>query len=58
MVFDIVKNNNEFNWKLIGDIDFGRPSLGESTSIAMYRLMQYSIKQVLNSKLGLDETSK
>lgn len=49
---------SKFDWRFIGDIDFGRPSLGENTSIAIYRLMQYSMKHVLNSKFGKQEANK
>lgn len=50
--------NDKFDWRFIGDIDFGRPSLGENTSVAVYRLMQYSIKNVLNAKFGAQEANK
>lgn len=53
-----IKNEDKFNWKFIGDIEFGRPRLGENTSVAIYRLMQYSIKHVLNFKFGAQEANK
>ena len=51
-------NNNEFDWKLIGDINLGRPNLGSKTSVAIYRLMQYSIRHVLNAQIGKENTDK
>lgn len=31
----------QFNWKLIGDIQAGRPNLGRFTRLEVYRLMLY-----------------
>jgi hypothetical protein len=36
-----------FQWRDLGDITLGRPNLGASTSVAVYRLMQYTIRDVL-----------
>jgi predicted hydrocarbon binding protein len=41
-----------FKWSDIGDISLGRPNLGNSTSVAVYRLMQYTMKSVLNKRFG------
>lgn len=48
----------DFDWKFIGDIKLGRPNLGSKTSVAMYRLMQYSIRHILNSRLGEEHADK
>jgi len=36
----------------IGDIKLGRPNLGDKTSVAAYRMMQYSLKAVLEKDYG------
>lgn len=36
--------NFEFQWEHLGDIDNGRPNLGNKTSVAVYRLMQYTLR--------------
>ncbi|MBF0451667.1 MAG: 4-vinyl reductase [Candidatus Magnetomorum sp.] len=36
-----------FSWSDLGDIEEGRPNLGTSTHVAVYRLMQYTIRDVL-----------
>lgn len=41
-----------FKWKDLGDINIGRPNLGKNTDVAIYRLMQYTMRSVLNKKLG------
>lgn len=33
-----------FKWSHLGDIALGRPNLGASTSVAVYRLMQYTLR--------------
>ena len=36
-----------FSWSDLGDIDAGRPNLGSTTHVAVYRLMQYTMRDVL-----------
>jgi predicted hydrocarbon binding protein len=43
-----------FEWSKLGDIDEGRPNLGPSTSIQVYRLMQYTMRDVLEVMYGSD----
>ena len=47
-----------FTWDLLGDTDLGRPNLGNVTRIEIYRLMQYTLRDVIESKLGTEETDK
>jgi predicted hydrocarbon binding protein len=37
----------QFTWKDIGNIEEGRPNLGPSTLIAVYRLLQFTLRDVL-----------
>ena len=41
-----------FTWEQLGDIEEGRPSLGQETSVAVYRLMQYTMRAVLEKEYG------
>jgi predicted hydrocarbon binding protein len=41
-----------FTWDLLGDLQLGRPNLGNSTRLEMYRLMQFSFRDVLEQRLG------
>lgn len=47
----------DFSWDDLGDIGMGRPNLGAETSIIVYRLMQFTFKDVLSKELGLEKTS-
>lgn len=48
--------NYDFKWQDIGDIELGRPNLGPLTNVAVYRLMQYTLKDVLEKKYGSEQT--
>ena len=43
-----------FNWGLIGDLQAGRPNLGNSTRLEVYRLMQFSFRDVLEKRYGAE----
>lgn len=45
-----------FNWADLGDLEEGRPNLGEDTSVAVYRLMQYTFKDVFSKEIGKKRT--
>jgi Predicted hydrocarbon binding protein (contains V4R domain) len=45
----------QFSWEFIGDIATGRPNLGNTTRIEMYRLFQYTLRDVLEERLGTKE---
>ena len=42
----------EFNWNLIGDVHEGRPHLGPKVGVELYRLMQFTLRDSLESKYG------
>jgi len=41
-----------FSWDLLGDLDQGRPNLGNRVAVQPYRLMQMTLKDVLEQRLG------
>lgn len=45
-----------FSWDLIGDIALGRPNLGPTTRIEVYRLMQFIFRDVLEEHYGTEQT--
>jgi len=47
-----------FSWDQLGDVAVGRPNLGMTTTVEAYRLMQYTMKEVLTQKFGLEETNR
>ena len=48
----LTNDSYSFKWSDIGDIALGRPNLGNMTNVAVYRLMQYTLRSVLNNRLG------
>jgi predicted hydrocarbon binding protein len=42
----------EFSWNLLGDIDLGRPNLGHNTRLEVYRLMQFTFRDVIERLYG------
>ncbi|KPU44639.1 V4R domain protein [Oxobacter pfennigii] len=41
-----------FEWKDIGDIELGRPAMGEKMHVAVYRMFHYSLRSVLEKSYG------
>ena len=48
-------NHDVFSWELLGDIKGGRGSLGEEVPVVMYRLMQFTMRDVLVKELGREK---
>jgi len=46
----------DFEWEHLGDLSEGRPNLGNETSVLVYRLMQYSFKDVFSKEVGKKKT--
>ena len=44
----------QFSWDLIGDIALGRPNLGKFCRLEVYRLMQYTFRDALESRYGTE----
>jgi uncharacterized protein len=45
----------QFSWDLLGNIELGRPNLGNHTRLEAYRLMQFTFRDVLEKHLGSEE---
>lgn len=43
-MFKVDSNEFRFDWSHLGDIKLGRPNLGANTTVAMYRLMQFTLR--------------
>jgi predicted hydrocarbon binding protein len=50
------ETDNGFHWDSMGDVGEGRQNLGEEMPVLVYRLFQYTMRDVLNKKLGSEET--
>lgn len=53
-MFKINKNTDgiDFTWEMLGNIEEGRPNLGTSVDVAVYRLMQLTLRKELNDRFG------
>ncbi len=47
-----------FTWQDIGDIKLGRPNLGSKVPVLAYRLLQYTLRDVLISEMGVDAANE
>lgn len=48
----------EFSWDLLGDIGAGRPNLGNVTRVEVYRLMQFTFRDIIENHVGVQETDE
>lgn len=46
--------NQEFTWKSLGDIEKGRPNLGAQAPILAYRLLLYTVRDVMETTFGVE----
>ena len=52
------KGHDFFDWESLGDIEGGRGDLGTDVPVLVYRLMQFTILDVLSKAYGLDIANK
>ena len=45
-VFKEERDELKFNWSMIGNIGEGRPNLGNTMDVSVYRLMQFTLRDV------------
>lgn len=48
----------KFDWSLIGNIELGRPNLGNNTRLEVYRLMQFCFRDQMEARLGTAQTDE
>ena len=51
-----MEDGYDFKWDDLGDLVEGRPNLGGETSVIVYRLMQYTFKDVFSKAIGKQQT--
>ncbi len=57
-MFKEERGSPRFDWNMIGDIGKGRPNLGGSTEVAVYRLMQFTLRDVMIQRLGVEGANR
>jgi len=43
-----------FEWTMLGNVDEGRPNLGLTTDVSVYRLMQFTLRDALIQEYGVE----
>ncbi|HCE44608.1 MAG TPA: 4-vinyl reductase [Lentisphaeria bacterium] len=57
-MFKEERKETRFEWNMLGDIQAGRPNLGTTMDVAVYRLMQFTLRDVLIQKYGVKEADE
>ena len=48
----------KFDWRMIGNIGEGRPNLGNTMDVSVYRLMQFTLRDVLIKEFDVETADK
>ena len=57
-MFKEEREESAFDWTMLGQINIGRPNLGFKTDVAVYRLMQFTLRDVLIQRYGVQEADQ
>lgn len=52
------QSRRSFSWDMLGDLAMGRPHLGPAARLEIYRLMQFSLRHVLEEELGAEAADR
>jgi predicted hydrocarbon binding protein len=56
-VFKSMNSHNNFTWENLGDIREGRGDLGETMPVLVYRLMQFTMLDILSKTYGPEKAN-
>jgi len=57
-MFNEERDECKFDWSMLGNIEDGRPNLGATTSVTVYRLMQFCLRDVLIREVGVAKANE
>jgi predicted hydrocarbon binding protein len=57
-MFKEERKESKFSWENLGNVDIGRPNLGLLTDVRVYRLMQFTLRDVLIKYYGVETTNR
>lgn len=57
-MFKEERDESQFEWSMLGDLAKGRPNLGPMTHVAVYRLMQYTLRDILIKDFGVEKADR
>lgn len=52
------RSGSRFTWKDMGDLEKGRPNLGMKVPVLIYRLLQYTWRDVMVAELGAEKAGE
>ena len=53
-MFKEERQEEMFEWAMLGRVQEGRPNLGTTTDVSVYRLMQFTLRDVLIRAYGVE----
>lgn len=56
-MFEEDRDKNKFVWTDLGDLEKGRPNLGLTVPVLVYRLLQYTFRDVMITELGVEKAN-
>jgi predicted hydrocarbon binding protein len=57
-MFKEERDESQFEWSMLGDIETGRPNLGPMVHVAVYRLMQFTLRDTLIREFGVEAADR
>ena len=54
-MFKEERDETQFEWSMLGDIEEGRPNLGPLVHVSVYRLMQFTLRDILIREFGVEK---
>jgi len=57
-MFKEERSELKFDWNMIGNIGEGRPNLGHTMDVSVYRLMQFTLRDVLIKKFDAETADR
>lgn len=57
-MFKEERDRSQFEWTMLGDLKEGRPNLGPMTHVAVYRLMQFTLRDILVRDFGVEKADR
>jgi uncharacterized protein len=57
-MFKEERDESQFTWNMLGDIEAGRPNLGPMMHLTVYRLMQYTLRDILIRDYGVETADR
>lgn len=57
-MFKTERSHSIFDWSQLGDVRAGRPNLGLTTDVRVYRLMQFTLRDVLIAEYGVEAANR